>query len=114
VAGMMAADWRWRAARGVIVVLALVAGACGDDGEDDTGQEDEAANTTVAAANTTTSAAANTTASAETDEKLNACMDQHEMRQAETVWRMRDGLRRITSAAPGDVWRRRIRTATPR
>jgi hypothetical protein len=40
---MMAADWRWRAARGVIVVLALVAGACGDDGEDDTGQEDEAA-----------------------------------------------------------------------
>jgi hypothetical protein len=89
---MMAADWRWRAARGVIVVLALLAGACGDDGEDDTGQEDEAANTTVAAANTTTSAAANTTASAETDEKLNACMDQHEMSQAETVWRMRDGI----------------------
>jgi hypothetical protein len=49
MAGRTAVDGRRHATRVAVVALALLAGACGDDGGDDAGREDAAAGTTTSA-----------------------------------------------------------------
>lgn len=49
MAGRTAVDARRHATRVAVVALALLAGACGDDGGDDAGREDAAAGTTTSA-----------------------------------------------------------------